>query len=78
VRRQFNHVFFKRLLVDDEGVAGSELTDEFALVLSEDMVNRFQRSEPASSGAGSIVDRLVEVAGIEPASSGDHLGLLRA
>jgi hypothetical protein len=39
---------------------------------------RFEYEEPFASLLGSHKGQIVEVAGIEPASSGDQLGLLRA
>jgi DNA invertase Pin-like site-specific DNA recombinase len=37
MRRQFNLAFFKRLLIDDEGMVSGELTEPFDLLLGEEL-----------------------------------------
>lgn len=80
LRRKFNHTFFIRILVDQDRVVRSELTEGFAAVAAQAFASRYQRAlpEPILSGVGLTKTPLVEVRGIEPLSPGDHLGLLRA
>jgi len=72
VRRQWNQVFFTKLYVGPKGVTGAELTDEFGDLLAEDLAKRLKAmpSDPGPiRGRGSNMRRLVELAGLEPATS---------
>ncbi len=71
VRRLFNHTFFKKIFVDTDRVAGSELTDEIALIMGDEIAARFQRELPQAllSGMGLSKTGLVEVRGVEPLTS---------
>lgn len=44
IRRSFNQVFFRRLFVGDEGVVGAELTDPYAEILADDLIERLQNT----------------------------------
>jgi site-specific DNA recombinase len=71
-RRRFNQAFFTKLFVGLEGVTGAELTDEFAALLSDDLMQQLEKL-PARPGPhfarGSSKGVLVELAGLEPATS---------
>ena len=71
-RRLLNQVFFKKLFVGPEGIKGAELTDEFGALLREDLAERLEAmaaQSEAQFGRGSTVSDLVELAGLEPATS---------
>jgi site-specific DNA recombinase len=90
LRRSMNSLIFHRLYVDDDGIDGMDLTSGFRELVQAD---RWQQADSTASGAattkspappprslaGRGLDRagLVEMAGIEPASSGGLTGLLR-
>lgn len=42
IRRSFNQVFFRRLFVSDAGVVGAELTDPYAEILAENLIERLR------------------------------------
>jgi site-specific DNA recombinase len=71
-RRRFNQVFFTKLFVLPDGTKGAELTDEYAGLLADDLERRLERL-PARPGPhfarGSSKKVLVELAGLEPATS---------
>ena len=71
-RRRFNQTFFTKLLVLPDGIKGAELTDEFAGLLADDLAKRLEKL-PARPGPhfarGSSKGVLVELAGLEPATS---------
>jgi hypothetical protein len=65
-------VFFTKLYVEPKGVSGAELTEEFGDLLAKDLYKRLKAmpSDPAAvRGRGSNVKDLVELAGLEPATS---------
>ena len=71
-RRRWNQVFFTRIFVGPQGITAVELTDEFGALLAEDLAAKLEElaSDPkALHAGGSNVDRLVELAGLEPATS---------
>ena len=82
VRRQINQAIFEQILVEVSGsVVYARMAQPFAAFHDEEF--RTWLAENASNPGphevwGSNVAVLVEVAGIEPASSGFSLGLLRA
>jgi site-specific DNA recombinase len=71
-RRRWNQTFFTKLFLATEGVVGAELTDEFGALLAEDLAKKLE-TLPARPGPhwarGSNVAQLVELAGLEPATS---------
>jgi len=59
IRRQINQAFYKCFLIDSGGVAGAVVTDDFAGMLTEDLVRRFERqAEPLSEPVGQRVKAL--------------------
>ena len=71
-RRRWNQVFFTKLWVGPEGVTGAELTEALGHLLADDLAEEIKKmpSKPSVSRAwGSNSDRLVELAGLEPATS---------
>lgn len=59
VRRQINQAFYKCFLIDSGGVAGAVITDDFAGMLTEDLVRRFERRpEPPPELVGQRVKAL--------------------
>lgn len=42
IRRSFNQVFFRRLFVSDAGIVGAELTDPYAELLADNLVERLE------------------------------------
>lgn len=81
-RRQLNQVFFKKLLISPSRVEGAELTDEFGLVLADDLAERLeamgrQKSKPPFRG-GSNFDLLVEAPRFELGSADAVRGCLQA
>ncbi len=71
-RRQWNQAFFTKLYVGPKGITGSELTDEFGALLAEDLAKKLEAlpSDPSAfRRRGSNVGFLVELAGLEPATS---------
>ena len=71
-RRRFNQAFFTKLYVLPDGIKGAELTDEYAALLADDLAKRLEKL-PARPGPhfarGSSKHVLVELAGLEPATS---------
>ena len=70
--RQWNQVFFNKIFVSKDGVTGAELTDEFGDLLAKDLATRLKKvpsRQKSFSGSGSNVASLVELAGLEPATS---------
>lgn len=65
LRRQFNQVFFRKLLVSDTRVAGAELAEPFAQLLAHDVIKQFHRESknPGLSfvGQGSKEDQMVVI-----------------
>jgi hypothetical protein len=71
-RRQWNQVFFQRLLLRPGEVLGAELTDTYGDMLSEQLARDLEKltARPAAlRGHGSSVSRIMELAGLEPATS---------
>ena len=71
-RRRWNQTFFSKLFVGPEGVKGAELTDEFGALLRDDLSKQLEAMSAqteAHFGRGSSVRVLVELAGLEPATS---------
>lgn len=71
-RRRWNQAFFRKLFIGPEGVKAAELTDEFGALLREDLVKRLEEvaARPRLRfGRGSSERVLVELAGLEPATS---------
>lgn len=69
-RRRWNQVFFRRLFVGPQGIVAAELTDEFGALLAEELtaeVEKFASDAEAFRAHDSNVERLVELAGLEPA-----------
>jgi hypothetical protein len=59
VRRQINQAFYKCFLIDSGGVAGAVITDDFAGMLTEDLVRRFERqAKPLPEPVGQAVKAL--------------------
>jgi site-specific DNA recombinase len=81
-RRRWNQVFFKKLYVAPDGISAAELTDEFAALLADELsaeVERYVANPRALLHAGgSTFERVVETAGIEPASAEPFGQRLRA
>src|SRR5688572_17552159 len=72
MRRRWNQVFFAKIHVDKAGVIGAELTDELGSLLADDPAQRLEKlphKPKFSVGDGSIVGHLVELTGLEPATS---------
>lgn len=70
-RRLWNQAFFQKIYLWNDDVSGSDLTDAYAALLAEELVKDLENLQtPASAfgGRGSIERRLVEPAGIEPAT----------
>jgi hypothetical protein len=55
LRQKMNQLFFKRLEVDLDGIARTELTDEMSILIGEEIAPRFQRAgrELAYTSVGS-------------------------
>ena len=71
-RRRWNQAFFRKLFVGPEGIKAAELTDEFGALLREDLAKRIEAmaARPRLQfGRGSSERVLVELAGLEPATS---------
>ncbi len=71
-RRRWNQAFFTKLFVLPEEVKSAELTDEFSGLLREDLSARLEAmaAQPGLNfGPGSYESSLVELAGLEPATS---------
>jgi site-specific DNA recombinase len=71
-RRRFNQAFFSKLFVGPEGIKGAELTDTFAALLADDLAKRLEKLPARPSPhfrLGSSKKVLVELAGLEPATS---------
>jgi DNA invertase Pin-like site-specific DNA recombinase len=71
-RRRWNQAFFRKLFVGPEGIKAAELTDEFGALLREDLAKRLEAmvAQPRLRfGRGSSERVLVELAGLEPATS---------
>jgi site-specific DNA recombinase len=81
-RRAWNQIFFRRLFVGPDGVAAAELTDEFGALLREELAMELEQyaSNPRAllRAGGSTFERVVETAGIEPASAEPFGQRLRA
>jgi site-specific DNA recombinase len=81
-RRQCNQSVIDAAFVDVPGVVYTRLTGAFEDLLAADFLERVEEAmknrRPSSWDGGSDKDFLVEVAGIEPASSDFSVGLLRA
>ena len=58
IRRQINQAFFRCFLIDSTGVAGAIVTDEFASLLTNDLVQRFERQVGDDRGATPSVRAL--------------------
>jgi site-specific DNA recombinase len=60
LRQKLNQLFFKRLEVDTEGIARTELSDEMSILIGEEIAPSFQRAERdlafASVGSSPISD----------------------
>ena len=71
VRRQFNQVFFTKILVDVHGVTGTELTEEIGAILAADAAKTLEETALAGifSGVGCDKDLLVDQRGVEPLTS---------
>ena len=83
VRRHFNQAVFEWVKIDVDGeVTRVELAQPFKSLLDKDLPSRLaqEMKNPGylKRSRGSNMDLLVEVAGIEPASSSVSTGLLRA
>jgi site-specific DNA recombinase len=91
LRRSMNSLIFQRLYVDEDGIEGMDLAAGFRELIQADrhlQVNSAAQGATTANSpapptlplAGRGLDKagLVEVAGIEPASSGGLTGLLRA
>jgi site-specific DNA recombinase len=56
-RRQLNQAFFDMFMIDEEGVAGAQVSQGFRSVLSDGLVERFERRRPARLGSVERADR---------------------
>ena len=68
-KRRCNQSFFSKVFVGPGGVKGSEPTDEYAILLREDLAERLEEmaARPRLSfGRGSTETLLVELRGLEP------------
>jgi hypothetical protein len=45
LRQKFNQLFFKRLFVDTDGVARTDLSDEMSILVGADIAPRFERAK---------------------------------
>ena len=71
-RRQINQAVFAKVFLGQEGVTGTQPTAEFAMVLKEDLASRLRKlagQRNLDFGRGSTESDLVELAGLEPATS---------
>jgi hypothetical protein len=82
VRRQMNQAIFEEILIEVGGsVVYARMAQPFAAFHDEEFrrwLEEGAKNPGPQVARGSNVDTLVEVAGIEPASSGFSIGLLRA
>lgn len=72
VRRMFNQLLFKRVLVTDERVSGAEMSDPYAAILADGFADRSQRRSSGRvvhSASGSTMNALVGLSGLEPPTS---------
>lgn len=68
-RRQWNQVFFRRLMLRPGAVVGAELSETYGDLLSEQLARDIEKlsARPAAlRGHGSSVGRIVELRGLEP------------
>jgi site-specific DNA recombinase len=71
-RRQWNQVFFQRLMLRPGEVVGAELSETYGGLLSEQLLRDVEKltAQPATlRGHGSSVSRIVELGGLEPPTS---------
>ncbi len=81
-RRMFNQAFFTRLEVREDEVVDAELAQPYRLLLDEEFIDAVASWNPSPQGrrkngrtpdhslaGGSITDQMVELAGLEPATS---------
>ncbi len=81
IRRRMNQAIFEQILVEVGGsVVYARIAQPFAAFHDEEFRRWLEGAQNPGPQVtrGSNVDTLVEVAGIEPASSGFSMGLLRA
>lgn len=80
-RRAWNQSFFRKLFIGKHGIAGADLTGEYAALLSDDLAAKLEAmpfNPAALCGRGSNVACLVETPGVEPGSAVVRMQLLRA
>ncbi len=76
LRRMFNQVFFRRILVDDEGNVTSELAEPFELLISEELRQAVVSAEGTS--LADQVERALRERGTGPVNDRNRLQLVPA
>jgi site-specific DNA recombinase len=80
-RRALNQVFFTKLLISPAGIEGVELTDEYAGLLAEDLMEEIEKAEPEQVEppfrGGSTLERIVEAPRFELGSAEAVRGCLQ-